>query len=463
MKGLKIKKFAVIIIGIIITVFIISFVYFEYRPDRPNVLLITVDALRPDHLGCYGYERNTSPNIDKLAREGVMFTQAISQGSQTVPSIPSLMTSLYPSQHGIKSLQFDYVISHPVLAQILKENGYSTGCILAHELSHAGLGKGFDLVDMDFNKKADLLTQKAVDWLRQNKNGNFFLWVHYLDPHGPYQPPSPYNRLYCDDEFYKKNRNIPIASNTKDIYNSDGTIPLYVAENDITEVDYYIAQYDGEISFTDEQIGILLKELEELGLDRKTIVILTADHGEGMGEHNIYFTHGGSLYDELLKVPLIIKYKKAFPAGKIINQQVSLIDILPTLLAVLKIERKLNISGVNLMPLFSKGADFSTRVVISEDFDLTETDKGWVSRSLRTAKWKLICNSDNDMAEFELYNLEKDPHELLNVRITETEKLNFFKRELDNYTKQNLSKATKPIGIIDKDIQEKLRSLGYLQ
>ena len=206
MKNAKNKKFTVIILGIIITVFIISFVYFKYRPDKPNVFLITVDALRPDHLGCYGYERNTSPNIDRLAKEGVLFTQVISQGSQTIPSVPSLMTSLYPSRHGIEAILQDYSIFHPVLAQILKKNGYYTGAIVAHCLSHTGLGKGFNLAEFDFDIKADVLTQKAINFLHKNKDKKFFLWLHYMDVQGPYRPLPPYNKKYLYDSFYTQNK-----------------------------------------------------------------------------------------------------------------------------------------------------------------------------------------------------------------------------------------------------------------
>lgn len=133
-------------------------------------------------MGCYGYQRDTSPNIDNLAKEGIIFTQVISQGTETIPSLPSLMTSLYPSQHGIKSIYQRSLIFVSTLAEVLGKNDYYTAVIVAHELEHTGINKGFNFIDSNFYYKADSVTEKAVAWLKENKDKKFFLWLHYFDP-----------------------------------------------------------------------------------------------------------------------------------------------------------------------------------------------------------------------------------------------------------------------------------------
>ena len=245
------------------------------------------------------------------------------------------------------------------------------------------------------------------------------------------------------------------------IYQSEGVIPLHIAERGITNVEYYIAQYDGGISFTDEQIGVLLEELEELGLDRKTIIILTADHGEAMGEHNVYFTHGGFLYNEFIKVPLIFKYSNILPTAKVINHQVGLIDIMPTILDLLGIQIKIEISGISLLPMILKGKSYPSRIIFSEDFSLPSGKDKRIRRSLMTERWKLIYNLNDE--KHELYNLKTDPQELNNLVEIEKEQVKFLKQKLDNYINQSLPRITEPKRPLDGQTKGRLKSLGYLQ
>ena len=244
------------------------------------------------------------------------------------------------------------------------------------------------------------------------------------------------------------------------IYQSEGVIPLHIAERGITNVEYYIAQYDGGISFTDEQIGVLLEELEELGLDRKTIIILTADHGEAMGEHNVYFTHGGFLYNEFIKVPLIFKYSNILPTAKVINHQVGLIDIMPTLLDILGIQIKTEVSGISFLPMILKGKSHSSRIIFSELFTPVGEPKSTL-KSLRIAGWKLIYNSSNE--KYELYNLRADPQELNNLVEIKKEQFEFLKAKLEEWMNRPRPNVIPVSRKLAEEEKERLRSLGYLQ
>jgi len=432
----------------------------DYKCPDCNVILITIDALRPDHLGCYGYERNTSPNIDKLAKEGVLFTQAISQSSFTNPALPSLMTSMYPDVHGVRGWG-DYI--NPLIltwAQFLNNNGFYTGAICAEDFFVAilGLEGGFDTLSKGIDLTAENITREAVLWLEKNKDKKFFLWLHYFDPHEPYRPPThikiePENVRFKDDD-----KQVPILNerpSDPDIYGGLGGIAEYAVVEGMRDKGYYILLYDKEIKYVDEQIGILLKNLEELGLDKNTLIIITADHGEALGEHNLYFTHGMFLYDELLKVPLIM-VGGFLPKNEIIKAQVESIDILPTIMDILRINyNKRGIEGISLLPtLYSKNKNDK----YGESYAFSEFED---KKSIRSPEWKLIYTSNSE--EYELYNLKEDPQELNNLADIEKDQFKLMKEKLEEWVsreKENISSLTKPL---DEETKEKLRSLGYLQ
>ena len=270
-----------------------------------NLLLITVDTLRADHVGCYGYRQIKTPTLDALAAQGVIFTKAITPAPLTLPAHSSIMTGQYPIQHGVRN-NGNFVLGKGAhtLAEIMRENGYRTGaCVGAFVLdSIFGLNQGFDFYEDRFpargkpmevlynDRKAGEVTHIGLNWLEKNRGKKFFLWLHYFDPHATYSPPAPFA------EEYQK------------------------------------CPYDGEIAYTDQCIGDLFKGLERLGLSKRTIIILTADHGESLGEHG-EATHAIFIYDATLRVPLIIKGPEGvFPKGKSIPALVSNMDILPTVL-----------------------------------------------------------------------------------------------------------------------------------
>lgn len=285
-----------------------------------NVLIITTDTTRADHLGCYGNRSIETPVLDNLAREGILCSQAITPSPSTLPAHSSLMTGLYPYRHGARSngtFRLDDEVT--TLAERLSDAGYRTGAAVSAFVldSRFGLDQGFDKYDDDLTRgmkysqhmfrerAAELTNEPVTQWLEENAGEPFFLWVHYFDPHAVYLPPEPFRSKYAHDP------------------------------------------YDGEIAYVDSQIGALLAELEDLGVRDKTLVVYTSDHGEGLGQHNEY-THSLLVYDATLHVPLIFHAPQALPGGKVIGRQTSLIDVVPTVLSLLGLAAAENVDGIDL-------------------------------------------------------------------------------------------------------------------
>jgi len=416
-----------------------------------NVILITIDALRPDHLGCYGYNRNTSPNIDKLAKEGVLFTQAISQASWT-NALVSLLTSTYPSTHRIEKFGTALDKRLITIAEILKKNNYATACSSDRDWiveNFPDLRRRFDYF-LDISETNGLIKiEEIISWIRKFAKKDFFIWIHFFDyPHAPYLPSPPYNEMFIS---YERQKNIPIGKGI----GIKGFIPAFLVVNNITDVNYYISQYDGEIAYCDEQIGRILDELKNLNLDKNTFIIISADHGESLGEHDYYFQHGFYLYDQLLKVPFIIK-GPTIPKAKVINQQVQLIDIMPTILSILKIKVDIKMEGIDLLPIIF-GRNDNQYFAFSEVMD----DEGMNLKSIRTREWKLIHNLSTN--KYELYNLRTDPGETINLAKIEKEQFEFLKTKLEEWMNRPRPKITPLTKSLDEETKERLKSLGYLQ
>lgn len=443
--------------AVLITVVIFIF-YFLKNRNRPNVILITIDALRADHLSCYGYKRLTSPHIDKFAKEGAMFLQAIAPSTDTFYSIPIIMTSTYSHYYGVEKWN-DCLINSSVLtlAEIVSNNGYCTALFSNGPFFSIikGADRGFKTV-VNENISADKLTNSLSDWLRFNKKRKFFLWIHYFDTHAPYLPPSPYNMLYVHDKLNTYDRNIPIASSDKILVGLD-VIPYFVAKNNITSVNYYISQYDGEIRFIDEQIGILLDKLNEFNLDKNTLIVITSDHGESLVEHNRYFQHGGMPFDTILRVPLIFKYDSIIPKNKKIKEQVSSVDILPTILKMVRIKCPGDIEGRSFFGLLQGKIENRNPYAFS---------KGAASvYSLRTKKWKLIYLANS--GRYYLYDIENDKDELNNIKDIKNNEFKFLSKKLNEWIENDKKKSIAPVKSskmppLDRDTIEKLKSLGYI-
>jgi len=454
------KKQKILIIFLILSA-TISFFFIKrvYKFERPNIILITIDALRQDHLSCYGYNRNTSPNIDKLAKDSVVFTQAISQGSFTPTALYSILTSTYPSTHGVYKFGITVNPCLMTLPEVLKNNGYYLGFISGRgdlkEFDFSKIEKEFDTFYSGDNKfiKTDEVIQNATEWLRLNKKKRFFLWLFCYDTHAPYRPPFPYNEEFVNDKLrYENVRYAPLGNGSMKDYDGYKVIPQVVVENNIGDVNYYISQYDGAIRFLDRELGILFAELKRLKLHENTLIVITSDHGESMGEHDFYFMHGQNLYDELIKVPLIIKYK-IIGTNKRIDKQVQSIDILPTILDIAKIKAPREVSGVSLLPLIKNGR-YPVRYAFSEAPVLKQ-------ECIRTEDWKLIYKGKND--QYELYNLKDDPKETKNLADAEKTQFQSLKKKLHDWINEERPKAITQKQFLDDATKEKLRSLGYNQ
>jgi arylsulfatase A-like enzyme len=449
-----------ILIVILVVIFIIGewiFICSEHS-DNTNVVVITIDALRPDHLGCYGYGRNTSPSIDVFAEDSVLFAQAISQASVTIASLASFVTAVYPVRHRIitQHLDYDRDLSYPTIMEILKEQNYEIATFFAHPLLDR-VKWIKRKVDFHFQTKyykdnshqinsysAADLTNAVLDWISRKPKNKFFIWMHYIDPHTPYLPPHPYDKLYINDEYYNSDKTACFVDNLE----GRGGIPPDVAIKNISEVDYYIAQYDGEIKYVDKQIGRLIKNLKELDLYKNTLIIISADHGESLGEHNIYFEHAAGLYDESIKVPLIIKLPQEKFRGKIVNKQVRVVDIMPSILNILNLKVLKNIDGESLYPVITGGDMYKSQYSFSKTAAMS---------SLRTDNWKLIYYEDSN--NYELFNLKKDCKELNNLYNAEDKITAVLKGEMKNLLKSNLYKQDEDC--VNKTTKDILRSLGY--
>lgn len=467
--------------------------------DMINVCFITIDTLRADHLHCYGYNRIDTSNIDSLAAEGMLFTSAFCQIPITRPSHTSMLTGDYPATQGI----IDNVTgvldpSQVTIAEILSARGYRTAAFVSTLPLHSrfGLAQGFDVYDdrfsapriqlpASFRQQGDFLfpaflgklikikaahsrdashtTGRAIQWLSEHGSEPFFLWVHLYDPHIPYHPPPPFDTLYLPDGKYRERPSTLIPE----------------------DLDYWISQYDGEITYTDKNIGRLLDAFERLGLTGKTLFVLTSDHGESF-EHNYYYQHSAMLYESLIHIPLIMRFPPVIPAGTTEDVLLESIDIPPTILDILHIDPPDNISGKSFLPVIQgkKGNDFKKKIFAGTDVEVPPApsgrDKrvkfpaihannpGWSNnvkmkglRTIRTENWKLIL--DERTASIELYDIREDPQELHNLASENQEQVERLTEALREWLalEGRLKVPTKEIPL-DDETKEGLKALGYL-
>jgi arylsulfatase A-like enzyme len=356
----------------------------------PSVFLITIDTLRADHVGCYGYSGVNTPAIDSLAKDGVRFAKAFTPVPVTNSSHASILTGLYPSSHGVTDFGVALSGTHITWASVLQKHGYATAAfigavVLDSKTLAPGFDQGFDYYDnfpphagkghWDVEERRGMeVVQHAEKWLDRPHSqdsltplsaGPKFLWVHLYDPHDPYEPPAPYSQVYRNH------------------------------------------LYDGEIAYADHALGNFLAYLRRRGWYDHSVIVLVGDHGEGLGEHQEQ-THGIFLYDATLHVPLIIKMPRERDAGKVVNAQVRTIDVLPTVLGLLGISPASQMDGTSLQPLLA-GAGQGERPLFGEtDYPL---HFGWAPlRCVRAEQGKFI-----QAPRPEYFDLGSDPHELHNL------------------------------------------------
>jgi arylsulfatase A-like enzyme/Flp pilus assembly protein TadD len=348
------------------------------RP-RTNVLLISIDTLRADHVGAYGFARPTTPNIDAVAREGVVFENVHTPVPMTLPAHVSMLTGTLPPTHGLRDNLLNKLPDASLtLAEILKAKGYTTGAVVSSFVldRRFGTSQGFDSYDDQFQavhkvgdlneRKGDETARVAVQWLESHKARPFFLFVHFYDPHDPYDPPEPF------------------ASKWKE------------------------HPYEGEVAFADHCVGEVLSKLRELGLWKETLVVVTGDHGEMLGEHG-ELNHGFFIYEGALRVPLVVRVPRAAPRQ--VELPVSLVDIAPTVVSLAGIPVPEGIQGIDLSPwLAGRGSGGSGRPLYAETVTPTRYYGTSSLLGVIVDGWKYI-----ETTRPELYDLRSDPAEAVNL------------------------------------------------
>jgi len=388
----------------------------------PNIVLISVDSLRADHLGCYGYHRPTSPFIDALAGEGVLAERLFCPGLPTYPSYTTLYTGQHPLTHGILAHGGDAQLAReaPFLPRLFIESGYVTCAVDNLARGRIWFGRGYEYY-IDPSVRRTVLTMavtceelnaRTIPWLRAHANEPFFLFVHYWDPHWPYQPLERHRHL-----FYQGNRTDP-NNHSLDAYweHPLGAIArdtwLRTSDGLITDAEYVVALYDQEIRHLDDGVLELVKALDEMGLAEQTLVIFTGDHGESLTEHGIYFDHHG-LYDSTLHVPCIARWPGHLPTGVRLPHMLQVSDIAPTLLEAVGLPIPATMEGHSFWKLLTgeEKVGGHTRVISAEST--------WQAKwSLRTDRYKFILARTPDLAGHlprELYDLVADPREERNL------------------------------------------------
>ena len=388
--------------------------------NPPNIFLITIDTLRADHVHCYGYSQIQTPALDDLAKGGIRFAQAFTPSPLTNSSHTSILTGLLPSTHGVTDFGIPLDDSHATLAELLKTKGYRTAAfigaiVLDSKTLAPGLDRGFDFYDNfpvnvqskthwdRLERRGEVVVKHAEAWLTAHPTGPRFAWVHLYDPHDPYEPPAPYSQTYKD------------------------------------------RLYDGEIAYADSALASFISYLKTHAAYDNSLIIVVGDHGEGLGEHN-EDTHGIFLYDSTTHVPLILKLPAGKDAGKVIDDQVGTLDILPTVLELAGLPSPEAIPGKSL-----------TRVVAQAEkvnrFQVGETDYplrfGWAPlRSMRAGGYKFI-----EAPRPELYNLQGDPAEQKNVYEPKSEVVAEVRKFLANIYPQS-NQPSNPLPDPKDKIQE---------
>jgi len=416
-------------------------------PAKPrNLLLISIDTLRADRLGCYGYARPTTPTLDALARGGTLFENVIASSPWTVPSHATLFTGRFPHGHGVVSEHDRLADDIPVFATLLRERGMLTAAVVQTTwLSPAqGFARGFDsFVQVpDFAEGGVEVNKSAEAWLRAWSGRPFFLFLHYYDVHSEYRPRPRYR------EMFTKPYDGPVDGSSMQLQDVRGHF-LSLSPRDVEQLSDL---YDAEIRQLDDALGRLFALLDELGIRKDTLVVVTADHGEEFYEHGDVL-HGRTLYREVLDVPWILN-GTGVRAGERVAGIASLADVLPTVLGRLGIAAPEGVDGIDL--LAEKRPDTSERrVIAAADHNNAEPD---TLRMIQDLREKLIL--DRTTGQARLYDLERDPGEHEDVSAQHPDRVEALRGELERH----LAAARKaPARVpLTPDEAERLRSLGYL-
>ncbi|MGQ9628823.1 MAG: sulfatase family protein [bacterium] len=394
------------------------------KKKKPNLILFGIDSLRADHMSLYGYHRLTTPHIDKFAAGGTVFENAFSPHIPTTSGYASMLTGMDCFGTGVVALRHKGELGSHVktLAEVLGEQGYNTTCV-GFKGNPASRGfqnyldfEGWGSFEEGRSHKAENLNAVAIPELKRlaGENKPFFLFLRHMDPHAPYLPPRPFERIFYDgNEFDKDNHSLDPVYAFKPFRDFFATwFPP-----GCTDKDYIIAQYDGAVAYMDACIANIFATMEALGIEGETLVVIDSDHGETHYDHDCYFDHHG-LYECTLRVPLVFRYPGRVPAGKRIPDYCQLKDVMPTILELMGIETDIEFNGRSLVPLM-EGKPRTPE----PEFYITECT--WMRKhGWRTPEWKLIHALEPDFhfkPEVELYNLIVDPEESHNLAEEEPE------------------------------------------
>lgn len=412
-------------------------------PPAPNVILITLDTVRADRMGFLGSRRRLTPTLDAFARQSVVFTHAYSQAPLTTASHATILTGMYPQFHQVNDFGVPLAKDLPYGPDIFRARGYDTAAFIGSLIldpnarSAPGFERGFDTYDAGFHRRrpgenryqaierrGGEVVAHALAWLNQHPKGPFFIWVHLYDAHDPYDPPEPYKSRYAT------------------------------------------APYDGEIAYVDSTLGKLMSQLRARGLYHGALIAVMADHGEALGDHG-EATHGIFLYDETIRVPLLIKLPGERAAGKQVESRVGLVDVLPTLLQAAGVSVPPEIQGRSLLPLLRSvavGKTATNEPTLTLDRPgYAETDYphrtfGWSSlRSLRTGKYLYV-----EAPHRELYDQSADPKAERNLAATSAAVSDTLASQLEAFRQKTTSSREAPRVSMDPELQGKLSGLGYV-
>lgn len=440
------------------------------RPAAPgngvSVLLITIDTLRADHLSAYGYRRRTSPRMDELARRGALFEQSYSYWPKTRGSFVAMLTGRIAAQTGYGKSHPVLVDFNPTLASVLKEAGYETAATVDNPNVAASLGyaKGFLRYRETWEESAlatemDRTRAITADGVRFLKDARperpFLLWLHYVNPHAPYEPPPPFDTAFLDAEAAKG----PVLHPVDGFH---GGVPRPWARHG-KPLGYYVAQYDGEIAAVDAEVGRLLDALDASAVRDRTLVVLTSDHGESLGEHDYFFDHGENVFDPSMRVPLILA-GPGVEAGVRSDVLATTLDLVPTVLDAVKVSYPPDLWGESLLPAArGEARPARPRLVGQNDRNLLAA---WDRR------FKIVATPTEAGAAYALYDRQEDPGETRDIARRELARMREERRELELFRERAdaiLAKTRRQLEgrsgeeRLSPEACEKLKAMGYVQ
>jgi arylsulfatase A-like enzyme len=433
---------------------------------KPNIVLIGIDSLRADHMSCYGYHRLTTPHIDRFAQEGTLFERTYSAHIPTTSAYASMLTGMDVFTTQVVALRHKGPLRPEVrtLAEVLRDQGYHTTCV---GFSGNPSARGFDTY-LDYagwgswnegrSPKAQNLNRVAIPELDRlvSLREPFFLFLRHMDPHAPYLPPEPFERM-----FYHGNECDPRNKSMEPVMSFKPFRDFFASwmPPGITDKDYVIAQYDGAIAYMDAAIRSLFTALESHGILDNTIVVINADHGESLYDHECWFDHHG-LYDCTLHVPLIIRYPKKVPAGRRVAGYNLHQDLMPTLLELAEIETDIPFDGKSLMPMIrGEVASHASEFYITECTWMRK--HGW-----RTPQWKLIVALEPDFhfkPPVELYNLAEDPEENVNLAEAHPDIVSVLRERMERWIAQREQETGLPNPIMTQGDWHGYEGIGPFQ